>query len=337
MKDLGKIEFATSGAEAIVMAKSACPDVILLDIEMPGMDGFEICRTLKGDPGLADVPILFLTIHDDIGNETRAIEGGGVDFISKPPVPAVVRARVRNQLVLKSHVDALRASNLELEQFATVISHDLREPLRMVSSYLALIEKRLGKVVEGELREFFDFASGGARRMTRMLTDLLDFSRIGSASNQLEWVGLAEVVTDALGHLGSDIDDCAADVAVADGLPAVYGCRSELLRLFQNLISNAVKYRAADRTPTIRVGVDEADDEWHVWVRDNGIGIARENQSRAFMIFQRLAPRNDHAGAGVGLASAKKIVEHLGGRIWIDSEVGQGSCFIIALPKRKQA
>ncbi|HLN24739.1 MAG TPA: ATP-binding protein [Patescibacteria group bacterium] len=337
LKDLGRIDFATSGPQAIDMATANCPDLILLDIEMSGMDGFAVCQTLKSDRVLADVPILFVTIHDDIDNETRAIEMGGVDYITKPPIPAVVRARVKNQLALKSRTDALLKSNLELEQFACVLSHDLREPLRMVSSYLGLIERRLGRELDGDLKVFFEFATGGASRMAQMLNDLLDFSRIGRSDHDPEPVDLGEVVADALANLGMAFHDGEATVTVADGLPTVSGYRSELVRLFQNLISNALKYRAADRGPVIQVGADEAGDEWRVWVRDNGIGIDEADRERVFTIFQRLAPHEDHSGTGVGLAVAKKIVTHLGGRIWIESEAGQGSCFFFTLPKEERA
>lgn len=337
LKDIGKIDFATSGPEAIQMAKTACPDLILLDIEMPGMDGFDVCRTLKNDPDLAEIPILFVTIHDDIDSETHAIEMGGADFITKPPIPAVVSARVRNQLALKSRQDALRRSNLELEQFAIVLSHDLREPLRMVTSYLGLVEKRLGPDLDGELKEFIDFASGGATRMGQMLNDLLEYSRIGRSSKEIEQVPLAEAVADALANLSAALHDDEAEVLVADELPIVCGHRSELVRLFQNLIANAIKYREVGRKAQIHIGAEERRADWRVWVRDNGIGIAPADRDRAFMIFQRLATREHHEGTGVGLAAAKKIVEHLGGSIWIESEVGQGSCFFIALPKGETA
>jgi PAS domain S-box-containing protein len=227
----------------------------------------------------------------------------------------------------------LQRSNAELEQFAYVASHDLRQPLRMISSYLGLIERRLAGQCDDSLREFMGYALGGARRLDRLITDLLEYSRIGRLRQPAEAVSLDEAVEDSLLDLQPAIADAEAAVTVAEGLPVIMGHRTELTRLFLNLIGNAVKYRAEHRKPVVRVGWRDGGGEWVVWVSDNGIGIGADDHQRAFAVFQRLVAPDRYEGTGIGLAVCKKIVEHHGGRIWIESEPGQGTTFLIALPK----
>ncbi|HYG85589.1 MAG TPA: PAS domain S-box protein [Azospirillum sp.] len=234
---------------------------------------------------------------------------------------------------LNEQARQLQRSNAELEQFAYVASHDLRQPLRAVTNYLTLIERSLGDTMDEEIREFMGFAIGGARRMDALIRDLLEYSRIGRKERPFEPVPLAAAVADCLLDLEVAIGEAEARVTVAEGLPTVRGDRVELTRLFQNLIGNAVKYRAPGREPVVEVGWRAEGDEWLVWVRDNGIGIAPEDFERAFGVFQRLVTRERYEGTGIGLAVCKKIVEHHGGRIWITSEPGEGSVFHVALPR----
>jgi PAS domain S-box-containing protein len=227
--------------------------------------------------------------------------------------------------------ERLRAINIELEQFAYVASHDLRQPLRMITSYLQLIERRLDGQLSDELREFMNFATGGARRMDRLISDLLDYSRTGRAS-VMEPVALGTAATAALTNLSVMIADAKAAVALAGDLPTIAGDTTELIRLFQNLVGNAVKYGPPDRPPEIRIGWQRLGRLIRVWVKDNGIGIAPKDQERAFLIFQRLVADRQYEGTGIGLAVCKKIMEHHGGRIWLESELGRGSTFYLDFP-----
>ena len=229
---------------------------------------------------------------------------------------------------------SLRKTNAELEQFAYIASHDLREPLRMVSSYLTLIEKNLGANLSQEVKKYFGFAVGGAKRMDQMIRDLLEYSRIGRAAVGSELVALSDVVAQSLIELSVAIADAGAKVTVADALPEIVGAPSALTRLFVNLVGNAIKYRHAERNPETEIGHRDAGAEYVVWVKDNGMGIAPEQQDRAFVIFQRLVLRSDYEGTGIGLAVCRKIVEQHGGRIWVESEVGKGSTFFMTFPKQ---
>ena len=227
----------------------------------------------------------------------------------------------------------LRRSNEELERFAYVASHDLRQPLRMVSSYLSLIQRRMAGRLEEEETEFLGYAIDGARRMDQMIIDLLDYSRIGRSGAAKAMVPLEAVIGRALDNLGAAIVETGTTISVDPGLPVVLGYESELERLFQNLIGNAVKFRDPNRPHSVSVGCRDAAREWVVAVADNGIGIAPEDHDRLFKLFQRLVSGQDYEGTGIGLAACRKIVEHHGGRIWVESKTGQGSTFFVALPK----
>ncbi|MBF0094294.1 MAG: PAS domain S-box protein [Alphaproteobacteria bacterium] len=228
---------------------------------------------------------------------------------------------------------ALTRSNAELEQFAYIASHDLRQPLRMVTSYLSLLQQKLGNKLDDECRVFVGHAVDGARRMDALILGLLEYSRLGRANEPTVAVPLADVVAEALENLELAIADAGAAVTVADGLPVAVGNHSQLVRLFQNLIANAVKYRVPDRAPTVRIDWRDGQTEWVVGVHDNGIGIDGKDFERAFGIFQRLVSRQQYDGTGIGLAVCKKIAEYHGGRIWIESILGEGSSFLVTLPK----
>ena len=228
---------------------------------------------------------------------------------------------------------ALARANAELEAFSYVASHDLRQPLRTVVSYLGLIERRLDPtLLSDEIKEFIGFAVGGAKRMDGLILGLLEYSRTGR-SGKTAPVALAEAVTDALSNLTVAIRETDAEIVVADGLPVIVCDRTELVRLFQNLIGNAVKYRAPERKPKIEIGWSRKGNMWLLSVKDNGIGIAPKDRERAFGIFQRLVPQDACEGTGIGLAICRKIVEHHGGRIWIESAPGVGTTFFFTLQK----
>ena len=229
----------------------------------------------------------------------------------------------------------LARSNAELEHFAYVASHDLRQPLRMVSSYLGLIEKRLKSRLEPDERGFLEFALDGARRMDKMIVGLLDYSRLGRSQAAKEWVGLDPVMAQVIETFETTIAETGAEVTVAPGLPQVWGAPSELGRLFQNLVGNALKFRVEGRPPRVAIAAREQSGEWVIEVRDNGIGIDSHAFGRLFNIFQRLVPADQYEGSGIGLASCRKIAENHGGRIWVESEPNQGSAFFVAFPKRR--
>jgi PAS domain S-box-containing protein len=232
---------------------------------------------------------------------------------------------------LKETLSELERSNNDLEQFAYVASHDLQEPLRMISSYIGLLQRRYGGDLAPEALEFMGYAVDGAHRMQNIINDLLTYSRVGRKGRPFTWCALAEMVKVACDSLAVAIEDAQAEVTVDGTLPVVLGDAHELGRLFQNLIGNAVKYARPETPPRIRIACAAVDGAWRVTVDDNGIGVAAEFRDRIFQIFQRLHSRSEYGGTGVGLAICKKIVERHGGRIGVEDGPGGGSRFWFTL------
>lgn len=238
---------------------------------------------------------------------------------------------------LEEHARVLRRANADLESFAWVASHDLREPLRMISNYVSLIERRLGPDIDGDLRDFIRYAVDGARRMYELVGGLLQYARVEhNAQAEMELVPIPLVIEVCLNDLGLTIAESGATIEVIPPLPNVTGIRGEFERVFRNLIENAIKYRRPGQAPRIVIDCLDQKSEWHIRVRDDGIGIAPEYQDKVFGMFQRIVPKDEYDGTGIGLSICKKIVELAGGRIWFESS-GEGTTFIVALPKIRSA
>ncbi len=229
----------------------------------------------------------------------------------------------------------LERSNAELHQFAYVASHDLQEPLRMVASYLGLLERRYKGQLDKDADEFIAFAVDGAQRMKGLIDDLLAYSRVGTHGKPFEPVSAADVLDHAIANLSVAAADASA-VITHDPLPTVTADASQLLQLFQNLISNAIKFRS-DKPPQIHVSAGKTGEEWTFCVQDNGIGIEAQYADRVFQVFQRLHPREEYAGSGIGLAVCKKIAQRHGGRIWLDPEPQTGAKICFSVPVNQAA
>lgn len=233
---------------------------------------------------------------------------------------------------LNKQAAELTLSNLELEQFAYVASHDLQEPLRMVTSFLKLLEKKYGAILDDKGREYIDFAVDGANRMRQIILDLLEFSRVGRTEEKREDIDLNQLVEEVQILYRKTIQEKNA-LIISEPLPHVAGYRTPLLHVFQNLIGNALKYTAKDRTSRIKITSSEFVEHWQIAVHDNGIGIEQEYFEKIFIIFQRLHTKDEFSGTGMGLALTKKILENQGGKIWVESEEGIGSTFYFTILK----
>jgi PAS domain S-box-containing protein len=226
----------------------------------------------------------------------------------------------------------LARSNAELEQMAYVASHDLQEPLRMVASYMQLLEEKYRDRLDADAHEFIAFAVDGATRMQALIDDLLSYSRVGSKAKPLQPIDCTAVVETALRSLRMALEESGAQVECGP-LPVVMGDAAQLAQLFQNLMANAIKFHG-DQPPEIHIHAEPEDGFWRFAVRDNGIGIAPDYFERIFVMFQRLHSRSRYPGTGIGLAICKKIVERHGGRIWVESAPGQGTTFLFTLPRK---
>jgi len=244
--------------------------------------------------------------------------------------------RARAEEALKQKAQELARSNSELEQFAYIVSHDLQEPLRMVRSYLQLLERRHKERLDEEARGFISYAVDGAARMRRLISDLLTYSRVTTHARPLTRTDCSHILDFALTDLKIAIEESDA-VVTHDPLPTVAADETQLKQVFQNLISNGIKFHKENSRPEIHVGVEQQDEEWVFAVSDNGIGIDPQYFEQIFIIFQRLHSQEEYPGTGIGLALCKKIVERHGGRMWVESEAGQGSTFYFTIPKREGA
>jgi signal transduction histidine kinase len=388
---------AASGPEALRRVLGCDFAVILLDVQMPGMDGFETARLIRGRARSRFTPIIFLTAYDSGPSVVAdAYALGAVDFLIKPLVPVILRAKVMVFVELFRKAEQVRRqgerlrqmerqeferlwaeeklrqseercreahrlneeleqrvrertaelereaaqrhqalaeltrSNAELEQFAYVASHDLQEPLRKVRVYLELLERRCRARLDDEAAQFIAFAVEAAGRMQVLIHDLLSYARVGSRGRPFEPVDCAVPFGEAVANLEAAIRESGATVTHGP-LPAVQADAAQLVQLFQNLLGNAIKFRGP-RPPAVRVDAERDGCWWHFAVRDNGIGIEPRYLDRLFVLFQRLHTQGEYPGTGIGLAICKKIVERHGGRIGVDSQVGEGSTFRFTLP-----
>ncbi len=228
----------------------------------------------------------------------------------------------------------LQISNAELEQFAYVASHDLQEPLRMVSSFLTQLEKKYKTVLDDKAKQYIYYAVDGAKRMRRIILDLLEFSRVGRTEDKKELVDLNEVVEEIKVLLHKQVEEKNARIEHTV-LPFVFAPRSPVYQIFQNLIENALKYNNAEQ-PFVNISATERSGSWELSIADNGIGISHEYFDKIFIIFQRLHHKDEYSGTGMGLAIVKKLVENLGGTIWLESEEGKGSTFHFTLLKTRE-
>ncbi|CAC5339984.1 MULTISPECIES: response regulator [Planktothrix] len=342
-----EVQCAINGKLALMAVKHEPPDLILLDIKMPEMDGYEVCERLKMQEETAAIPVIFLSALDDVFDKVKAFTVGGVDYITKPFQVEEVFARIENQLTicrlqrqlqdqnfkLEQLNQELQRSNRELEEFAYVVSHDLQQPLQTITGFAELLLALKSEInLEQEAEEYVSPILEEGIRMQELIQNLLEYSRVGTKKRNFEPTDCQEILRKSLGHLHSAIEESRA-IITSETLPTLRGDRIQLGQLFQNLIGNGIKYQRPNIQPKIVISVQEKPEEWLFRVEDNGIGIKPENFDRIFQVFQRLHTHQDYPGSGVGLAICKKIVERHQGKIWLESESGIGTTFNFTLPK----
>ena len=378
LEDLGQeLVRATSGQDALRHLLSDDFAVILLDVKMPDMDGFETAALIRERERSRHTPILFITAHSDDEHVFRGYHAGAVDFLYKPVNPEVLRSKVsifvelsRKNEQLRHHArileqrnaeleraiqerqraeDQVRRLNLELErrvsdrtaelrhandelrEFGFAASHDLREPLRTVASYVQLLNRRFESQFDEEAKEFMSYVVDSVHRMDSLLNDLLAYSQqLNGADQALSIVDTEGVLAGVLMNLDTSIRESGAEIT-SDPLPQVTSDFAQMSSVFQNLIGNSIKYRGSEK-PRIHISAKEQDDAWLFSFQDNGIGIDPRYHKQIFGVFKRLHGRQ-YPGTGIGLALVKRIVERAGGRIWVESELGRGATFLFTLPK----
>jgi signal transduction histidine kinase len=347
------LHVAGTGPEALAMSAALQPDLILLDVMMPGMDGFEVCRRLRADAVLAETPILLVTALDDRGSRLRGFEAGADDFISKPFDRTEMRARVKtlcrlslqrkareaeqrqmleasrlHEAELAAHARLLSDANRELEAASYTIAHDLRSPLRVIQSFMQVLETRHASGLDRDAREVVGTVRSYATRMSELLDGLLGFSRLGHVALGNTRVAMRQMAVSVAGEAGR-----GRNVAIRIGtLPDVHGDEVLLRQVWVNLVENAVKFSAKVAQPTLAIDARHTIDEIVFSVQDNGAGFDAALTDRLFGIFQRLHPATEFEGTGVGLATVRRIVERHGGRVHAETLPEGGARFEFALP-----
>ena len=307
------------------------PTAEVLWPEFVGVEPDEVFRRLLEEGSFEGEVIHPRKDGTRIHTEARAIalrdeDGRLTGFVS---IDRDITERKRAEEALKQQARDLERSNRELEQFAYVASHDLREPLRMISSYTQLLASRYTGRLDDDADEFIAYAADGAIRMQGLIDDLLAYSRLGANGRSLESTDCNAVLDQAVANLAAAINENQATVT-HDELPTIQADASQLAQVFQNLIANAIKFRRAD-PPCVHVSSRLDGPEWVLSVRDNGIGIEPDYADRIFRIFQRLHTREEYPGSGMGLAICKKIIERHGGSIWVKSQTGKGATFYFTI------
>jgi light-regulated signal transduction histidine kinase (bacteriophytochrome) len=267
---------------------------------------------------------------DEIGELSRAFDEMTENLKKTTASRDELAAEIERRKKLEAE---LKRSNQDLEQFAYVASHDLQEPLRMVSSYTQLLGQRYRDQLDDKAKKFIDYAVDGAVRMQELINDLLAYSRVTTRGGEFSDIDSSKALAQALTNLRTAITETRAEIT-NDELPEVSADASQLARVFQNLISNAIKYRGPDDL-RIHVSAYERENEWIFSVTDNSMGIDPKHQERIFTIFQRLHSQQEYSGTGMGLSMCKRIVERHGGDIWVESEPGKGATFYFTLPQKK--
>lgn len=292
-----------------------------------------LSRNIKGS---STGPEEFILTKKDGKKVPVEVTGFPIEIMGQKLVLGMARdisERKKAEEKLKETIDELKRSNDELQQFAYITSHDLQEPLRTIASFTQLIERRYKGQLDPDADEFIDFVVDAATRMKEMIQGLLDYSRVGTRGGEFNFTNVEEVLKIVLANLHAAISENKAEIT-HDKLPTVFADRNQLIQLFQNLISNAIKFKKPNVPPKIHISVrkDEKKGEYIFGIFDNGIGLEPQYRDKIFEVFKRLHAMDEYKGAGIGLAISKRIIERHGGRIWVESELGEGSTFYFTLP-----
>jgi signal transduction histidine kinase len=350
---------ATSGEDGLKIALANKIDLIILDVQMPEMDGFEVAKVLKSNKRTKDIPILFASAEKKERHSImKGFEEGAVDYLSKPLDPEVTKAKVavllkiqlqKRELIeknlslekadaqikqlnseLQKNLAQLEIVNKELESFSYSVSHDLQAPLRILNGHSAILLEDYGEAVDEEAKRLLGSIRNNALKMSNLINDLLKFSKLGKQEVEKSDIDTARLVHDIISELGS-ASHHEATIIVNPLLP-VYADHSLVTQVWLNLLSNAIKYSSKKENPKVEIGSIQHENEIINYVRDNGAGFDMAYADKLFGVFQRQHKASEFEGTGVGLAIVKRIVSKHGGRVWAEAIPNEGATFYFSLP-----
>jgi len=322
---------ATTGKEALELAATYSPPLILLDVNLPDMSGFEVCRRMRQDPRTLSSTIVHISASNiQAHHQVTGLNGGADSYLVEPIEPTVLIATVKALFRARRAEEALRRSNEELEQFSYRVAHDLTEPLRTIVAHTQLMQLGMRSQSVETLSGSMNFVVDASKRMQSFIDGLLEYCRVSYEASPIKEFDAEELLAAALTDLGTAIQESGAQVT-HDPLPKVLASAG-FEQVFQNLIGNSIKYRRENVIPEIHISAKMENDFWVFSVRDNGMGIEPRYHDYVFQAFRRLHGR-EIPGSGIGLATCKKMVEAHGGTLWLESQFGVGSTFYFKLPR----
>jgi two-component system sensor histidine kinase/response regulator len=321
---------ARDGKSAIASAQSAPPDIILLDIMMPELDGYQVCQQLKADERTADIPVIFISALDDVHDKVKSFAVGGVDYIPKPFHAEEVLARVQTHLTIRKLQQSLNEQIAELDAFAHTVAHDLKNPLALIvgfSDYLVAAHDRLSvEEQENNLRKI----QKAGNQAANIIDELLLLSSVRQQDVSISSLDMGSIIFNAQDRLTYMIDEHQAEITVADEWPTALGYAPWVEEIWVNYLSNGIKY--GNTPPQLQIGSDTLPDgRIRFWVKDNGPGISSEDQAKLFTEFMRIGQTRVE-GHGLGLSIVQRISKKLGGEVGVTSTLGEGSQFYFILP-----
>jgi signal transduction histidine kinase len=345
-----KVRAAANGPWALTTAQAAPPDLIVLDILMPDLDGYEVCRRLKAEDGLRDIPVLFISALGEVEDKVKGFEVGGVDYITKPFQREEVLARIHTHLSLRKLQQDLEAANTELTQrltelqarndeldaFAHTVAHDLKGPMANVAGFAELFVGADALLSDEQRRTSARYIVESVRKMNNIIDELLLLAGVRKTLVKAQPLNMAAIVEEARQRLAHLIQGRQVEIVVPDQWPTALGHGPWIEEVWVNYLSNAVKY--GGQPPRIELGATVQDGQVRFWVHDNGDGLSSEQRARLFVPFTRLG-QVETKGHGLGLSIVRRIVEKLGGEVGVESQgvPGAAASFRLRCPKRKQS
>jgi two-component system, sensor histidine kinase and response regulator len=342
-----RVRVANSGLHALESVRTNPPDLILLDIMMAGMDGYQVCQQVKADSVTRDIPIIFISALDDVADKVTAFTAGGVDYITKPFRDQEVLARIQTHLMLRDlqkqlqiangnlaiRVEEVEARNAELDAFAHTVAHDLKNPIGLVLGYAELLQSDAVTLTPAEVESYAGCIVKGARKLNDIIEGLLVLARARQQAVDFKPLDMGSIVAETQQRLLKMIEEYRPEICApaVSAWPVAVGYAPWIEEVWANYLSNAMKY--GGQPPRLELGADLLGDERQVrfWVRDNGPGLSPEDQARLFTPFVRIHTARAE-GHGLGLSIVQRIIERQNGQVGVESALGQGSRFFFTLP-----